>query len=52
MWKLTRRRDERGSAGPLTRTRPAWGHPARHEDDWPAQRNRELVQLLALTANR
>lgn len=52
MWKLSRRRDERGTGGSTTRTRPTWGHPARHEDDWPAQRNRELVQLLALTSNR
>jgi len=52
MWKFSRRRDERGSTGFTTETRPAWGHPPRHEDDWPAQRNRELIQLLALTANR
>lgn len=52
MWKFSSRRDERGTAGLANRTRPAWGHPARHEDDWPAQRNRELIQLLALTANR
>jgi hypothetical protein len=52
MWKLNRRRDERGTAGFRTETRPVWGHPARHEDDWPAQRNRMLVDLLALTANR
>jgi len=52
MWKPNKRRDERGSASFTGRSRPAWGHPARHEHDWPAQRNRELVQLLALTANR
>jgi hypothetical protein len=52
MWKITKRRVERGSAGFTGETRPAWGHPARHEDGWPAQRNRELVQLLAVTANR
>jgi len=52
MWKFNRRRDERGSARFGTETRPAWGHPARHEDGWPAQRNRELAQLLALTSNR
>jgi hypothetical protein len=52
MWKLNRRRDERGSAGFATESRPVWGHPARHQDDWPAQRNRELARLLALTSNR
>ena len=52
MWKFSRRRDERGMFGFETRIRPTSGHPARHEDDWPAQRNRELVQLLALTSNR
>ena len=52
MWKFSSRRDERGTAGFANRTRPAWGHPARYEDDWPAQRNRELIQLLALTSNR
>ena len=52
MWKIDKRRDERGSDGFTSRSRPLWGHPARHENDWPAERNRELVQLLALSSNR
>jgi hypothetical protein len=52
MWKSSKRRDERGSTEFTGRTRPAWGHPSRYEDDWPARRNQELVQLLALTSNR
>lgn len=52
MWKSTKRREARGTAGFDRGTRPTWGHPARHEDGWPVQRNRELVQLLALTSHR
>lgn len=52
MRKFSRRRDQRPAVGTAYETRPVWGHPARHEDDWPARRNRELVQLLSLTSNR
>jgi hypothetical protein len=46
MSKFRRPRSERGSISFSEPPRPFHGHQARHQGNWPADRNRVLYELL------